>query len=601
MTPVPDQELDAIAIAAADVGGNPRCGASSLMVRQHKSRITRCAKTTPVARSAEDLRLPLHSAKVQIADIAAIRAAMTPEAKKRYDEVFKLTFFPRDDKGCDMKFDGDAAPSQWMLQRDADQLAADNIIEFVSEDEARKHPTRGAITCFTVKEEKTTELLSRDGSRRTIRADRRRFIAWPRKLNDWLQDGRYKCNVDLDHVSGYLYDVTAEAATSGDCKLGFWQTEVPKEARALFRGRDEAGRLFQLKCMPMGVCTAVELQQKNGEVLVGMEGVVRPPLVLTTRKTTSVFVDGFRSAGATGAIKTLGGKIQENAEKYKMTLKAPPTVDTHYDYVGVSFDHEQHRVRVAPKTRAKLERPLPLNISYGELERFIGVVIFGSAVRQQPLVSLWFALKFIRRRLAELNNGKRHDGVAVTEASRFVLPRGVWCALEQRRVALLDWHKIVPITGRGAAHLFVDASMSGAGGVLLRPNGSIGVVGRRWTDEESAEHITALEARAASWAVGEFGEQLDQFAEVTLHIDNSAVQHAVRSGNSRSDAVAEQVADLVQKMRRSVRWFVVRVASGDNPADAPSRQLYAEYARLQAQAQTAANMRSGQERASVSS
>jgi hypothetical protein len=601
LTPLPDAELDDIAAAAADVTGEPLSGADSLMVRHHKSRITRCAKTTPVARSTHDLQLPLHSAKVPLADIDAIRAAMTRETMKRYDDVYALTFFPRGDDGKDMAFDNDAAPSQWLPERDADQLVTDGIIEFVNDEHVRRSPTRGAVTCFTVKEHKTTELLQRDGTRRVVRADRRRFIAWPRKQNDWLQQSGYRCEVDLEHVSAYLYDVTTEAATSGDCKLGFWQTPIPMMARALFRGRDASGRLFQLRCMPMGVRTAVELQQKNGEVLVGMQGVVRPPLVLTTRKTTSVFVDGFRAAGSAGAMKELGAKIASNAATYRITLKAPPTVDKSYDYVGVSFDHVQHRVRVAPKTRAKLERPLQVNVSYGELERFIGVLFFGSAVCQKSLVAMWFAIKFVRRRLAELNNGKRHDGVAVTDASRFDLPRGVWCALEQRRAAVLDWHTIVPITGRGSAHLFVDASMSGAGGVLLRPNGSIGVVGRRWNSEEASQHITALEARAASWVVDEFGAQLDQYAEVTLHIDNSAVQHAVRSGNSRSDAVAQEVADLVRKMHRSVRWFVVRVASDDNPADAPSRQLYVEYERLRAQAQMAANTRSGQERASVSS
>jgi hypothetical protein len=550
--------------------------------------LTRRGKQTHTARTAAQLALPIHSDHIDTADYDAVYARATKPRQERIKLVYDLTFNPRDEHGNDMVFCTDAPVSAMLPAADADKLLADGNIAVVTPETLRARPTRGAVSAFTVVEHKTK--LLPDGS--STPADRRRFIAWPRELNEWLR-GRYKCDVDLQHVSRYLYAVMEDAAVTGDCKLGFWQIPIPQKARELYRFRDCTGRLFELTRMPMGVSPAVEIEQFLTEVLIGLDDVVRPEYRLCSRREAAVFVDGFRCVGTGARLEKFIAGVDKNTRALGVTLKDPLRLEKSYDFVGVTFDHVKGEVRAADKSRNKISNKMPTTMSYGDLERHVGLIIHISAIHQRPLAATWNALKWSRRRIAELNHGSRTDDkgatIPVTDTTLCDIPQCVWVELEHQRRQLLGWHKVARITGTGTCHIFSDASLTGFGGVLLRPDGTIGVVGRRWRDDEKSDNISVLEARAAYYVILGFASDVEHFSYCTLHIDNTSVQSGVRRGTAKSEALLPEIKKTAEAMQRSTRWRVVRVASEDNPADAPSRSLYVEHKTLQAQAQKAAN------------
>ena len=507
-----------------------------------------------------------------------------PERRKRIEEVRDLAFRPKNADGTNVVFCREPRRSQYLPDGDVE---AAHGAEWVSSEEEARFPTAGEVFGFTVVEDK------QDNTGRWYQ--RRRFIGWPRAHNDWLKRRGYKADVPLEHVSAYLHAARERFATTGDCKVGFWQIEIPRDCRARFRGRTASGRLFQLKLLCMGESPSVELMQFVAEMLVGHPNSAQPQRVIADARHSDVWVDGFRITASTeDATNRIIERVNDNARKYRVTLKDPLRVEKRYEFVGVEFDHDKQRVRVAAKTRRKLEQQLPMQTTYGDLEQFIGRIIFAAAVNQSPLVRMWFALKWVRRRLNWLNKGRDDQGNLISEATvcSFQQQRSVWAQLEQHRRNLVQWHDIATIDGTGSANLFVDASKFGAGGVLLRPDGSIAVVGRAWTEREASTivdgeqrfNISQLEAKAAGWAVGVLQQQLRQYRSVTLHVDNTSVQAAIRKGNARSDAVAQEVAQLVRHLIPTVGWKVTRVASADNPADGPSRGIYAEHDMLQKKA-----------------
>ena len=552
--------------------------------------ITRQRKVTRVAQTAAELAVPLHTAtasELPLCNVAALLRDAKPERRRRITEVMRMAFQPTDDNDRPVVFTRDARRSQYMHDRDVQAALG---AEWVSSEEEAQHPTAGEVFAFTILEDKHRE----DGTS----FQRRRFIGWPRAHNEWLKRRGYKADVPLEHVSAYLHAATDEFATSADCKVGFWQVEIPRECRRYFRGRTASGRLFQLSLLCMGQSPSVEIMQFVTEMVSGHPNSINKNMVISDARHSHTWVDGFRITAPTrAATQTIINKINDNARKYSVTLKEPMRVQTRYEFIGVEFDHERRRVRVAAKTRDKLSKPLPLVTTYGELEQFVGRIIFAAAVHQRPLVLIWFALKWVRRRLNWLNKGHDDQGNVIVDKTpcRLSEQRTVWSQLEQARRDLVGWHSVTKVDGAGDAHLFVDASKFGAGGVLLRPDGTIGVIGRAWkagetksfTDNSDNINICQLKAKAAGWAVSEMSQQLKKFRTVTLHVDNTSVQAAIKKGNARSAAVAHEVATLVQHMIPSVTWKVTRVASAENPADGPSRNVFSEFEKMYKQANEA--------------
>jgi hypothetical protein len=118
----------------------------------------------------------------------------------------------------------------------------------------------------------------------------------------------------------------------------------------------------------------------------------------------------------------------------------------------------------------------------------------------------------------------------------------------------------------GTPHLYVDACKSGWGAVMAGE-----VAKGQFTVEEGKEDIAVLETRAVRLALLSFADKLQDRC-VLLREDNTVTEAVIRNHTSRSHAVLEEYRQLwAAADRLNVTFKVIRVASADNLADAPSR------------------------------
>jgi hypothetical protein len=140
---------------------------------------------------------------------------------------------------------------------------------------------------------------------------------------------------------------------------------------------------------------------------------------------------------------------------------------------------------------------------------------------------------------------------------------------------LLWWQQLLPrytvapmVLRPGAPQLYVDACKTGWGAVLSGKEAR-----GQFTASESALDIAVLEMRAVRRALACFSDDLRNRC-VLLREDNTVTEAAIRNHSSRSRLVMEEYRQLWKEADAlSVLFKVVRVASADNTADAPSRVI----------------------------
>jgi hypothetical protein len=134
------------------------------------------------------------------------------------------------------------------------------------------------------------------------------------------------------------------------------------------------------------------------------------------------------------------------------------------------------------------------------------------------------------------------------------------------------YHSAPMVLRPGTPHLFVDACKTGWGAVMCDE-----VARGSFTPEEGKLDIAVLETRAVRLALLSFADRLRGRC-VLLREDNTVTEAVVRNHTSRSPHVMHEYRQLWQLAESlNVSFKVVRVASADNAADAPSRVLGAGY------------------------
>jgi len=147
--------------------------------------------------------------------------------------------------------------------------------------------------------------------------------------------------------------------------------------------------------------------------------------------------------------------------------------------------------------------------------------------------------------------------------------------LNRQAMSDLQWWSDLPVRHRqaqiqlkpGSPELYVDASKTGWGAVL---NGDL-VARGSFTPAESSLMIALLEMRAVRYALQSFADLLRDRC-VLLREDNTCTESVIRNACSKSAAMLaefRQLWHLADELH--VTFKVVRVASAQNLADAPSR------------------------------
>lgn len=179
---------------------------------------------------------------------------------------------------------------------------------------------------------------------------RRRFILWPKSINEWLYSTGYHPQVDVSNTQ--FSAVLAPCGGITDLTTSFFQVALPPHVRHLFCFQDATGNVFQLTALPMGLCISPEMMQHVTATLAGHPDFGGTPI---TNAGVNVFIDNIQVSGPLDAVTAAMEQIKQNAASLSITLNAEETdISAEYTFAGVHYHHRSHTVKLGDKTHRKL-------------------------------------------------------------------------------------------------------------------------------------------------------------------------------------------------------------------------------------------------------
>ena len=600
--------------------------AVEMSATKHIHTFTRRAHDTKLPSKTQLHNVPIHSAEVNSMFLERVVELMSPSHKKRFNELIELTFENikqkldlKKAKGLQQQEDekynnnissASSSPGEInnnninnfnnqelyqngfvkkrsnLLPQHGARLVKDKIASRVPNDQ--RNDSQAFCIPFFVVEEK-------DGK------ERLRFICWTEEINNMLEDDYTPQMSQLQHSSRFVDAVRDECAATGDLKISFFQVEIPEKYRKYFRFFDVADDLYEMNRLPMGLKTSAEIMQLIVETLAGVPSAVKPSAYINGEKvslcnkrlTTRVWIDGFQSSGPRAECEAAAERIRKVGAWCGVTWKDGVKVEDKYDFIGIHFDHNIHRVTVAEKTLKKL--PLHYNskkqVNVTQLEKDISRLFFCSGVLRIIPAHFYYSIKWVNRQIAKLN--KEGDDFAVT------LPPSVVTALNSWLEKSKSFLELPPTTTTKSSAssefnnnnnnsssssaskrqtfdiLFTDASITGWGAFFITPTGEVAIIGGKWPPEmdASSKTIAYLEARAAFLALTHFKQRLLRNKNVDIRIDNSSVGCGLIKGKAKDSP------QLNEDLKPSLDWLVSHdfcysikhVDTKENWADGPSR------------------------------
>jgi hypothetical protein len=519
---------------------------------QHRHSITRRAHTSTIPDPQEMQTLPLHTKPVSPLNIDVARSFMSDEKNQRFGHLFeKLLCNPHMQASTDIPFSG-------LLSKHASQLCSHHIAERV--DLSTATPTRGAGFPFVVKESKVDEGKI---------IDRLRFIFWPRRHNDFLKEV-YTARVDLRHISSYIDAIRTDSAATADLACGFFQVELPSVARCWFRFRDAEGNVYQMTRLPMGISVAVEIMQMITETLIGSHLTCSPQHSFSG-VTQHAFVDDFRVAGSASSVDCTVSKILQRASQMGVTFKSSLARVTSYEFLGLAWNHSSHSICIGTKLRFKIPTTMSASIRLDNLESLTARLIHCSGALRLPLIDHYLTLKWVARRLNELNHGR------LKLDSYLSIPPGMlndfnrWIA-DARSTKIFSPRPLNPLVV-----IYSDASLKGWGAILINHLQQAFVTGGAWPEHlrtTDTGKIGMLEAMAISNALADFDDHIMHAKNLELRVDNTSVVAALIRGTARAESIAAALKQPVTRLaQHDIAVTVKYVKSEDNIADPVSRLL----------------------------
>ena len=480
--------------------------------------------------------------------------------------------------------------SSSFLKAHAEQLEKDGIISKVQLDNNNNNKYSGQkygdtlalCDLFTVIENDS------DGSQR------QRVICWTRKLNSYLST-IYKPDMkQLKHQSFYVDAVRDECAAFGDLAISYYQVEIPKASRRIYRFLDEEGNLYEFNRLPMGLSPSAEILQLYTETLALLPTRVKPQeITLQSGEKVQtnlsgvvgkVWIDGFQHTGSANSVAYAAEKIRKVSEFCGVTWKKQKAynneeivISKEYDFIGIHFDHNKHQVSVARKTLDKLPAPYKAGGEYEvtQLEKDISRLLFCTGALRIMSATFYFALKWVNRHVARLNKPDADLNQKVVLPKHVASLLNVWICKSKLFVHLPPSNVIVKPTRYDV--LFTDASAYGWGAIFIGADGDIAITGGKWdkryTSQEASRLMSVLEAQALNQGLLAFKERLRQNKNVELRVDNTSVQHAMAKGKAKNSiALNEEIKQPLQWLYDEDFLFTISyVNTKENFADAPSR------------------------------
>ena len=544
----------------------------------HVHATTRRAHDSKLATPQQCETINLHCSPVDTLDLDRVMSLMSDSRKKRLQELLAMTFANMAAKLRERSADPSiprAAPQHarsTLLKKHADRLVQDNIASRVVNDTGDNESLAFCIPFLIVEQKDSGERL--------------RFICWTQAVNDLLTDVYTSEMSQLQHSSRYVDAVRQECAVIGDLKISFFQVEIPPQFRPLFRFPDCEGNLYEMNRLPMGLRPSAEIMQHIVETITGVPAAVKPSAYVDGEKislcnkrlSTRVWIDGFQSAGPRAECDEAKARIKKVAKWCNITWKEDVEISEDYDFIGIRFNHRAHQVSVATKTLKKLPKSYSVrDILVTQLEKDISRLFFCSGVLRIIPAHFYFSIKWINRKIAELNRmpDAKGDSFKVGMPPSVATSLNKWLELAKGLLHLPPQQESAAVCAQQDEFdiLFTDASKTGWGAFLITSRGEIAIIGGKWSEDVSALHITVLEARGLRLALMNFKQRLLKNKNVDIRVDNTSLEFGLRKGKAKASM------QLNEELRAPLTWLVENdfcysvdyVKSEDNWADGPSR------------------------------
>ena len=404
--------------------------------------------------------------------------------------------------------------------------------------------------------------------------ERRRWLLWPRQLNEELRMNGYKADMNMVDLQQHLADAhEGTHALVFDLKLGFNQLGLD-EGVAPFHGfcvLNDDGELehYVSDVMVMGGRPSPEVLQKV------VESVSREALRRAAPKGKVVWrvqIDGVRYVGDAADLELVRTHFMELCKEANITVKAEGALNTPHsegDWMGLHFCYSpKTTVQLTPKALKKIEdaqRTLHASPTVEDVMSIFGVATYYGAAMRAPSHEFYAAIKYCRRLSSSLARGAVDmlQTAPIWESARPAFD--AWFAFLRANVPVVPVRVMVNVD----ACLFTDASTKGWGAVLC-VDGIVLHTGRAW--ETPGGEINALEAQAVQLAAEHFAEYLAGH-DVLVVVDNTSTLHGLRRGSAHSGRLNSAVGAALRALglAQPKGVTVAYISTAVNPADAPSR------------------------------
>ena len=475
---------------------------------------------------------------------------MSKSTLERFDHLWHITFYTDEAPGTSSE------PHLRLTKEHAAQMVADGNAGQKPKGEKKQVQW---VEAFTTVEEKEEAL-------------RQRIIMWTKVHNSRVKEKYgYVPDVPLGHVSEYLEAALEEMGGTRDLLIGFFQIEIPMNARHRFQFLDDEGNVYQLWRLPMGHRCSPEICQILLSVLAGLPEYCSPQHVRPGKAKIKIWVDNVHAAGTVADVKMFFEWFDRQAAASGATLNAKDSkMGDAYTFIGVAYDHKAHTVASKPKTVKKILAAPPIpQMTIADAQSIFGRLTHVSAILDVDVGAHWWFTKILRRRLSQLNRGlaRPDDPCLLPPSAQSDLAAWIKLVVENKPRQMTRALRPAP----PSFTLYTDSSLSGCGAVLVcRRTQQIWVAGAKW--RVTPDNINPGEVRAITYGLHVFRHHFPRGTHIDIRCDNTSAIAGAHKGSSKVLAMHVEIRRLVAELKLlGVTVDIAYVSSLLNWADGPSR------------------------------
>jgi hypothetical protein len=396
------------------------------------------------------------------------------------------------------------------------------------------------------------------------RKGRRRFILWPRFLNQVLP--RYGGKSLIGDVANLFAVAPGSHIRSFDLQASFFQIPLPVAMRK-YLAFQVGRRFFAAAKMPMGIFFAPEIMHTVVAILV--ESCI--PAEQASEVHCNFFIDNIRFHGTNvDHVNAAAEAFLARCRFIKATVREePPDV-----FLGATVDPSTGKVGCTPSSLEKLaaagQKVLASeHCTLGELREYLSRLFWASRILRISPAMHYAAIKCARRRFSQLADSPNEAKTSIWPCARESFAVWQQSIMDHQPVQHLFFGVENSRVGE-VLTLFTDASLSGYGAVLLSDDGSVDTFQGTWSATDPSE-INQLEMRTVSLASDHWSGRLCAAREIVLVMDNTSCLSTLKKGSAHSWALNRELRSALRSLPDSTPVTVAYLASSLNPADALSR------------------------------